>query len=117
MYLRRVFERLIQSRFDEFKADEGWKDEDFQNLRMDQKIAFLKDHLPPYLIEIRKIYSIFSKGIHELDNEACLDFFDVGRRSIVIVLEDDLKKQQELSTRKELAAAVAKFSSDSAEAS
>jgi hypothetical protein len=112
VYLRRVFERLIQSRFDEFKADEGWKDEDFQNLHMDQKIAFLKDHLPPYLVEIRKIYSIFSKGIHELDNEACLDFFDVGKRSIIIVLEDDLKKQQELSTRKELAAAVAKFSSD-----
>jgi len=112
VYLRRVFERLIQSRFDEFKDDEGWKDDDFKGLRMDEKIAFLQDHLPSYLVEIRKIYSIFSKGIHELDNEACLDFFDVGKRTIIIILDDDLKKQQELSTRKELAAAVAKFSSD-----
>lgn len=112
VYLRRVFERLIKSRFDEFKAHEGWKDEEFQGLRMDEKVAFLKAHLPQYLVEIRKIYSIFSKGIHELDNDACLEFFDVGKQSIIIVLEDDLKKQQELSVRKELAAAVAKFSSD-----
>ena len=112
VYLRRVFERLIRSRFDEFKTDEGWNDADFQRLRMDEKIALLKDHLPSYLGEIRKIYSIFSKGIHELENEACLAFFEVGKRSIIIILDDDLKKQEELSTRKELAAAVAKFSSE-----
>ena len=117
VYLRRVFERLIQSRFDEFKAHEDWQDEDFRRLRMDQKIGFLKDHLPQYLVEVRKIYSIFSIGIHELDNDACLEFFDVGKQSIIIILEDDLKKQQELSIRKELAAAVAKFSSDSDDAS
>jgi hypothetical protein len=52
-----------------------------------------------------------SIGIHELDNEVCLEFFDVGKRSIIFILEDDLKKQQELAARKELTDAVAKFSS------
>jgi hypothetical protein len=61
VYLRRVFERLILSRFDEFKADEGWKDDDFQQLRMDERIAFLKGHLPQYLVEIEK-YIQFSVG-------------------------------------------------------
>jgi hypothetical protein len=110
VYLRRVFERLIQSRFDEFKVEEGWTDEDFDRLRMDERVAFLKDHLPSYLVEARKIYSIFSLGIHELDNQTCLQFFEVGKRSIIIILEDDLKKQQELTARRELAAAVANFS-------
>lgn len=110
VYLRRVFERLIRSRFDEFKANEGWDDKQFDRLRMDQKIDLLKDHLPPYLVKIRKIYSIFSVGIHELDNDDCLRFFDVGKRSITFILEDDLKKQEELSARKELESAVAKFS-------
>jgi hypothetical protein len=110
VYLRRVFERLIQSRFDEFKIEEGWKDTDFDRLHMDEKVAFLKDHLPPYLVQIRKIYSIFSLGIHELDNHTCLQFFDVGKRSIIVILEDDLKKQEELIARKELADAIAKFS-------
>ena len=110
VYLRRVFERLIRSRFDEFKADEGWDDKEFARLRMDEKIELLRDHLPPYLIQIRKIYSIFSMGIHELENDNCLEFFDVGKRSIIVILEDDLKKQEELSAREELASAVAKFS-------
>jgi hypothetical protein len=110
VYLRRVFERLIRSRFDEFKIEEGWTDTDFVPLRMDEKVAFLKDHLPSYLVETRRIYSIFSLGIHELNNETCLQFFEVGKRSIIIILEDDLKKQQELADRRELADAVAKFS-------
>jgi hypothetical protein len=93
VYLRRVFERLIRSRFDQYKAEEGWTDEDFK-LRMDEKIALLKAHLPSFLVEIREIYSIFSKGIHELDNEDCLQFFEVGRRAILIVLEDDLKRSE-----------------------
>jgi hypothetical protein len=111
VYLRRVFERLILSRFDEFKQEEGWDDEDFAQLRMDQKVALLKNHLPSYLVESKKIYSVFSLGIHELDNETCLHFFDIGKRSIIIILEDDLKKQQELADRKKLAEAVAKFAS------
>jgi hypothetical protein len=109
VYLRRVFERLIQSRFEQFKDAEGWSDAKFLGLRMDEKIAFLKGFLPPYLVEVRRIYGIFSKGIHELDNDACLDFFEVGKRSIIIVLEDDLKHLEELQTRREMAEAVMKF--------
>lgn len=32
VYLRRIFERLIWNRFDEFKEAENWKDEDFQKI-------------------------------------------------------------------------------------
>ena len=105
VYLRRVFERLIQSRFDEFKTSEDWKDEDFTQLRMVEKIGLLKDHLPASLVEAKELYGIFSKGIHELDNDVCLEFFEVGN------LEDDLKKKAELTARKEMLEAVAKFSS------
>jgi len=109
VYLRRVFERLVQSRFAEFKDIEGWSEDDFKSMRMVERIELLKDHLPSYLVEARKIYGIFSQGIHELDNETCLQFFNVGKRSIIMILDDDLKKQQELASRKELADAVAKF--------
>jgi hypothetical protein len=81
---------------------------------MDEKIGLLKGHLPPLLVETRKIYKIFSLGIHELENDACLQFFDVGKRSIIMILEDDLKKQQELADRKQLLEAVAKFGSAAA---
>jgi hypothetical protein len=113
VYLRRVFERLIQSRFDEFKSDEQWDEPSFRMLRMDEKIEFLKDHLPRSLVDTRKIYKIFSLGIHELDNDTCLQFFEVGKRSIIMILEDDLRTQQDLADRRQLAEAVAKFGTNS----
>jgi hypothetical protein len=112
VYLRRVFENLINSRFNEFRVTERWDEVSFKQMRMEEKIELLKDHLPRSLVETRKIYKIFSLGIHELKNDACLQFFEVGKRSIIMVLDDDLKKQQDLADRKQLMEAVAKFGMD-----
>jgi hypothetical protein len=116
VYLRRVFERLIYSRFSEFRADEGWDEDKFRGLRMDKKVEFLKGHLPSFLVENRRIYGIFSQGIHELDNETCLQFFDVGKESIMIVLEDDVQKKAELDSREKFKSAISKFTGASADA-
>lgn len=94
VYLRRVFERLIRSRFDEVKGAEGWNDEQF-NVRMEDRIDLLKSHLPTMLVESRKIYGIFSLGIHELDNDRCLEFFPIGKESIIMILEEDLRAKQD----------------------
>lgn len=109
VYLRRIFERLIESRFNEFKVAEGWDELGFSRMRMDEKVDLLREHLPASLVEIRRIYGIFSKGIHELENAACLKFFDIGKRSIIMILEDDLQKKIELEDRAELKKAIAAF--------
>lgn len=112
VYLRRVFERLIYGRFEEFKAQEGWKDEDFYGLRMNEKVKFLIGHLPSFLVENAKIYSILSVGIHELDEATCLSYFDVLKHSIIIILEEDKKKKEELAMRDKFSAIIAKFDPD-----
>jgi hypothetical protein len=38
VYLRRIFERLVISRFEEFKTVEGWIDEDFYQKRMAERV-------------------------------------------------------------------------------
>lgn len=114
VYLRRVFERLIRSRFDEFKQAEGWAEPQFRDARMEDKIGLLKDHLPPFLVQSRKIYSIFSEGVHELDNDACLQFFPVGKQSILIILQEDVTKLAELAERAAMQQAIAQFQSATA---
>ena len=109
VYLRRVFERLIYHRFTDHKDDEGWNEGDFRKLPMDKKIDFLRDFLPPYLVSAQKLYSIFSLGIHELDNEKCLLFFDIGKRSIIIILEEDLRIREAVEEKRRLSDAIAKF--------
>ena len=109
VYLRRVFEHLIDGRYKEFKSAEGWKDEEFFKLKMTEKIKLLKDHLPDFLVENAKIYSILSIGIHELDEDACLGYFDLMKNSIIIILNEDKKKKEELSLRESFTEAIKKF--------
>jgi hypothetical protein len=92
VYLRRVFEGLIYRRFNEFKTNEGWADEDFFSKKMEEKIQFLKGHLPESLVTNRKIYSILSLVIHELEEEKCLEYFEIMKSSTIIILEEDKKR-------------------------
>lgn len=108
VYLRRIFERLIMRRFEEFKASEGWSEADF-GPRMSDKIDLLKDHLPPFLVQNAKIYSILSIGIHELSEETCRHFFNVLKSSIIMILEEDKSKKEEILRRKELQMAIMQF--------
>ena len=109
VYLRRVFERLIKRRFDEYKASEGWEDSTFRTISMEEKISLLKDHLPHFLVENKRIYSILSLGVHELSEEQCLAFFDALKLSIKFILEDDKKKREELELREAAKKAIASF--------
>jgi hypothetical protein len=106
VYLRRIFERLIWSRFKAAQRKEGWKDADFMKLRMNEKVALLKSYLPPFLVSNSGIYSILSFGIHELTEEECLQDFAILKKSIILILaEDQRRKEQELE-EEELANAI-----------
>ena len=109
VYLRRIFENLIYKRFKEFKEEEGWVEADFQKLRMDTKVAFLRDHIPNFLYENRELYGILSRGIHELSEEVCLQAFEPLKLSIKIILEEDKKKQEELELKKIASDAIKAF--------
>lgn len=109
VYLRRIFERLISRRFEEFKEIEGWSVDAFAKLRMNEKVTFLADHLPPFLVENSKLYSILSAGLHELSDDTCLRAFEPIKLSLKIILEEDKKKQEELELRKLAAAAIQGF--------
>lgn len=99
VYLRRVFERLVNKRFEEFKVIENWDEEEFRKSRMNERVGILKDHVPAFLFENREIYSILSLGIHELSEDACLKAFDYLKLSIKIILEEDKKKKEELELK------------------
>ncbi len=112
VYLRRVFERLVHMRFSEFRETEGWDEKDFSRLRMDEKVEFIQGHIPEFLYENRKMYSILSRGIHELSEDECLKAFEPLKLSIKIILEEDKKKQEELALRKMAADAIKNFGAD-----
>lgn len=92
VYLRRIFENLILTSFDEHKISLNIEDKDFASKRMDDKIQTLKAYLPKFLVENKKLYSIMSTGIHELTEEDCLAYFAIVRDAIEIILDEKLEE-------------------------
>ena len=103
VYLRRIFESLIEDAYTMCKNDGTVDEENYKKSRMDQKIGLLSTHLPDFLVENKSMYSILSKGIHELDEETCLIHFDSLRVGIEIILDeklDELKKKEKIELAK-----------------
>ena len=93
VYLRRIFEYLIDDTFNKIPSTEI-EIQKFNNARMDIKISVLKDFLPTFLVNNRKIYSILSKGVHELSEEECLGYFNCLKSSIEIMLFEKLIQKE-----------------------
>lgn len=96
VYLRRIFEDLIESAHQEAKSNTGWNEEKFGKSRMDEKITLLKVHLPVFLSENASLYSILSKGIHALSEAECLRYFDAVKMGIEMILDEKLEQEARL---------------------
>ena len=94
IYLRRVFESLIESAHSNAKTRPGWDEVTFEKARMDEKIQLLKDYLPPFLVKNRVLYKILSLGIHELSEQDCLKAFPVVKLGIELILDDELERHK-----------------------
>lgn len=112
VYLRRVFEQLIESARQKASTDKGWDDAAYAKSRMDEKILILKDRLPQFLVENRAVYGILSKGIHELSEKECLTYFPVVKDAIDHILEEQLEKKKREERQTATRNAVAKIKGD-----
>jgi hypothetical protein len=73
---------------------------------MDEKVELLKAFLPSQLVEMKSIYGILSKGVHELSEEECLKYFSPIKLSIELILDQKIETKQRVDrddmVRKEL---------------
>lgn len=96
VYLRRVFESLIEEAHEEAKEEKAdqWDEEKYQQSRMTEKVGILKNQLPEFLVENPVMYSLLSKGIHELNEEDCLKHFNTLKICIELILDEKIKKKE-----------------------
>lgn len=106
VYLRRIFENLIYETFDRNDKEIGITKEEFSKKRMEDKVDILKKYLPSQLVEMKSIYSILSKGIHELDEQICLRYFPALKLSIELILEQkieaEIKEKRDQEVKKQI---------------
>lgn len=63
---------------------------------MVERIKMLQGYLPDVLIKNTTIYGILSKGIHELSEEECREYFPVVKECIhqILGMWEIMRKQQ-----------------------
>lgn len=93
VYLRRIFEKLIDQTFLNSKDELSITEEDYFKKRMDEKVELLKKFLPSQLVALKKVYSILSSGVHKLSEQECLTYFPALKLSIELILDQQIEKE------------------------
>ncbi|NOQ75361.1 MAG: hypothetical protein GQ574_25345 [Crocinitomix sp.] len=101
VYLRRIIEKhMVIPALEKMLGDGEIEKEDTVNIDFKKKMALAKSYLPEYLSENSKIYSILSKGVHELSEKECLKHFTVLRTSIELILDEKISQIEEEKKKK-----------------
>lgn len=112
VYLRRIFENLISEARDEAAKDDNLDIKSFDQAKMKDKIKLLGNHyLPEFIVDNSLVYSILSKGIHELTEDDCKKIFPTLQVSIELILDDKIELARKKDKRKQAAMALNKFNS------
>lgn len=92
VYLRRIFEHLIDEAHSLGSKEDGWDEQIYLKSKMDKKIEILKNYLPAFLVANRSMYGMLSTGIHELDEQQCLKYFEAIKIGIELILDEKVEQ-------------------------
>lgn len=95
VYLRRIFENLVEEAREKTQGEnENFSNDKYQQAKMDEKIKIVKNYLPEFLVENRSLYAILSKGIHELTEDECLQYFETVKIGIEQILDEKITQKE-----------------------
>jgi hypothetical protein len=112
VYLRRIFEGLILKAHGRAETETDWDEGVYQVSHMDEKINLLKEFLPPFMVEHKSLYSILSKGIHDLSEEECLGAFPIVKAGIEMILDEEISEQERKAKEAEARKAISKLTGE-----
>jgi hypothetical protein len=106
VYLRRVFEHLVEEAHQLATSSDKWDDSEYLSLRMNERVQALKDHLPKFLVDHPEMYGILSKGLHELSEKECLEHFSAIKVGIELILDEKIEQKAREKKLKEASKAI-----------
>lgn len=97
VYLRRIFEALIADAHAHEIAQSKWtkaKNVAYEKGRISGRIKLLRKTLPPFLVQNAGMYGILSEGVHNLNEEQCLKYFNTVLSGIELILEQKIAAEE-----------------------
>lgn len=107
VYLRRIFENLIEEKHKECLQESDWDNDTYSRSRMADKIKMLEHKLPKLFKEAPALYGVLSKGVHELSEDECREYFPVLKYAIELILDEKLAELEENTKKDNLLKSIA----------
>lgn len=101
-YMRRVYETMLMSVFEQNQEDIGITKEDFRRLHSDKKLEAIKDYLAIDDEIYLPLYGLLSAGIHAMTEEQCCEDYTVLKPILLEILAEQKAKKEKATKRKEL---------------
>lgn len=98
VYLRRIFESLIEGAHAEAKKDSDWvklHEAEYAAGRVADRVKSLRNYLPSYLVDHHTMYGVLSSGVHNMSEQECLELFPTLRIGIELILDQKIQKKEE----------------------
>lgn len=109
-HIRRILENFfIKNAYKIKKAQPDWDDKKYKECRFKEKLKILENLLPKTLVNNPSLYSIVSKGIHELEEEECLLYFEAVKECIFLSLDDIIKEKNEQKSQNKIKSELSKI--------
>lgn len=97
VYLRRILEKVVYDvAVHKYAGQPNWSLEKWKESkrRFEDVIDDLANELPEFLVKNTILYGILSKGIHELDEEECQEYFEVVQAAIEEILDYKMSRDE-----------------------
>ena len=101
-YMRRVYETMLMSVFEQNQEDIGITEADFRRLHSDKKLEAIKDYLAIDDEIYLPLYGLLSAGIHAMTEEQCCEDYTVLKPILLEILAEQKAKKEKAAKRKEL---------------
>lgn len=111
VYLRRIYERIIDTAKNTAISEGTLTEDAYKNAHVDERTKLLKKYLPEMLTDNPTFYSIVSKGIHELSENECIEYFPVLQEAILMILHQWEQIRREKEAKARLSASMSRIAS------
>ena len=112
VYLRRIFERILDKTSKKAIEDGKIDAEKYKLAHMDEKTKMLSDYLPESMKDNMVFYKIVSKGIHALREEECIEYFPILKSYIMMIYRQWEKLREDEAEEKRISASINKISTE-----
>ena len=115
VYLRRVLEKVVVDvAIQKYSSQPNWNLEKWRGNkgRFENIIEELADDLPEFLVKNTVLYKILSKGVHELAEDECIEYFEVVKAAIEEILDEKMSRDEKERRRKSISGKLTQIHSD-----